>query len=115
MLNQRREAAQEVADCLIAAENAIDIALSRAAELNSCMPMARSKANLAAEVGHDAIESAADAFATLVQARRKLVEAHRHLAATKDQIGLRTVGLGGLMPKPPSASASLTIVDRKAA
>ncbi|MFN3945313.1 MAG: hypothetical protein ACK4K7_10320 [Allosphingosinicella sp.] len=116
MLKQRKEAAQQVADRLFAAEQAIDEALARAAELNAAMPAARSRANLAAQVGQDALEAAAESFAALVRARHQIVEAHRRLDAAKTQIGLRTVAIGGGMEKPPMGRAAhLSIVDGAAA
>lgn len=116
MLKQRRDAVQQVADRLFAAEKAIDLALRCAAELNATMPTARSEANLAASVGQDALERAADAFASLVQARRQMVEAHQRLDETKTQIGLRTLAVGGGMEKGALAAGShLSVVSSAAA
>lgn len=117
MFEQRRTAAQEVADRLIAAETAIDVALSAAAELVGYMPQARLHANVAAEIGHEAIERSAAAFTSLINARREIVEAHKELAETKVRIGLRTYALGGLMPKPDPKGEMrhLTMVESEAA
>jgi len=114
MLSVRRQAAQEVADRLIAAENAIDIALQRTAELTGAMPSARGKANLAAEVGQEALERAAGTFAVLVQARREIVETHKHLAQTQQRIGLSAYSMGGGMDKS-NAKAEVAPVVRIAA
>jgi hypothetical protein len=100
MLKERREAAQKVADRLFAVEAAIDEALTRAAELNAAIPMARAEIKLSAVVGQDAIDRAAESFAFLVQARRHMVEAHHCLEETRIQIGLREVNVGDLAPKP---------------
>ena len=54
MLKQRRDAAMKVAESLFAAEEAIDAALARTAELNSKMVTARTDASLSALVGQDA-------------------------------------------------------------
>ena len=101
MLKQRREAAIKVAESLIAAEQAIDIALARAAELNQVMVTARQEAGLSALVGQEAFEAANSAFAALARARCDIVETHKRLSETKIQVGLRTVAIGEL-PKPPS-------------
>jgi hypothetical protein len=94
MLKERRDAAIKVAESLFAAEEAIDAALARAAELNSTMATARIDAQLSAIVGQDAFEVAAAAFASIVKARGDIVETHRRLTDTKIQIGLRAVAIG---------------------
>lgn len=104
MLKERREAAMKVAESLFAAEEAIDAALARTAELNGNMVTARTEAKLSALVCQDAFEVSASAFAALARARCDIVEAHKRLSETKIQIGLRTVGIGEL-PKPPQARA----------
>jgi len=103
MLKQRREAAMKVAECLFAAEEAIDAALARTAELNSKMVTARSEASLSALVCQDAFEVSAAAFAALARARCDIIETHKRLNETKIQIGLRTVGIGDGGDCPPSA------------
>jgi hypothetical protein len=103
MLKNRRQAAQKVADSLFAAEDAIDAALARAAELNCTLATARSEANLSAVVGQDAFEVAASTFAALASARASIVETHRRLGETQIQVGLRTVSFGDNTKPPPSA------------
>lgn len=105
MPRTRQIIAQRVADRLFAAESAIDLALTRAAELNASMPAARTDARLPAMVGQEALDKAAGAFASLVEARRRMVEAHQSLDATRAQIGLREVAAGDLIPKPAPARA----------
>lgn len=100
MLNDRRRAAIKVAQSLFAAEEAIDAALARAAELNGNLVTARTDAKLSAIVGHDAFEVSAAAFAALARARCDIVETHKRLSETKIQIGLRTVSVGET-GKPP--------------
>jgi hypothetical protein len=95
----RQAAAQKVADRLFAVENAIDIALTRAAELTAAMPMARAEARLPAMVGQAALDRAAEAFSALVEARRRIVETHDQLDATRLQIGLKEVDAGDTEPK----------------
>lgn len=97
----RQAVAQRVADRLFAAENAIDIALTRAAELTAAMPQARAEARLPAMVGQIALDRAADAFSALVEARRRIVETHAHLDEARAQIGLREVDAGDTEQKIP--------------
>ncbi len=100
---KRREVAQGVADRLMAAEHAIDLAIARTAELTGFIPSARAEADLACEVAQEALEYAAESFSALVKARAQMIASHRELAQTKDQIGLKTYGLGGLVGKPFNA------------
>ena len=103
MLKDRRAAAMMVAESLFAAEEAIDAALARTAELNSKMSTARTEAGLSALVAQDAFEVSAAAFAALARARADIVETHKRLSEAKIQVGLRTVSVGEV-PKPPSAT-----------
>ncbi|MEA2998758.1 MAG: hypothetical protein QOK17_591 [Sphingomonadales bacterium] len=105
MLKKRRDAAMKVADRLFAVEEAIDLALARAAELNHTMVTARTEAELSAIVGHDAFEVAAATFAALARARGEIVETHKRLSDAQVQIGLRTVSFGDL-GKPVAEGAS---------
>jgi hypothetical protein len=84
----------KVAQSLWAAENAIDLAFARAAELNGALVSARSEAELSAIVGQDAFEGAAAALCAIAKARGELVETHRRLTEAKNQIGLRAVAIG---------------------
>lgn len=117
MLEERRRAAQYVADRLIAAELDIDRALTSTAELSGSIPKARMDMGVAAEVGQEALERASQTFVALVRARRGILHTHRELAQTKIDIGLREVALGGLMPKPPMAEKvnHLSVVSQAAA
>ena len=103
MLKERRAAAIKVAESLFAAEEAIDAALARVAELNATLATARMEAKLSAVMGQDAFEGAASAFAALARARCDIVETHNRLSETKVQLGLRTMAVGDVGPKPPSA------------
>lgn len=100
MPRTRQAVAQHVADRLFAAESAIDQALTRAAELNAAMPQARAEARLPAMIGQDALARAAEAFNTLVEARRLIIEAHSALDEARARIGLREVDAGDTVPKP---------------
>jgi hypothetical protein len=104
----RQEVAQKVADHLFAVEAAIDIALTRAAELNAAMPMARSEARLSAIVGQDSFDRAAEAFTALVEARRRIVETHQSLDQTRASMGLREVAAGDPQEKTTPFEIPLT-------
>jgi hypothetical protein len=115
----RQAVAQKVADRLFAVESAIDVALTRAAELTAAMPSARTEARLPAMVGQTALDRAAEAFTALVEARRRIVETHAHLDEARLQIGLREVDTGSTEPKippgvpyEPGASAEFPTVSR---
>ncbi len=112
MLNKRRNAAQEIANRLIAAEDAIDAALTAVADLSGYMPIARCDANLSAVVGQGAVEAATETMASLVRARRNIIDTHHHLAETRDQIGLRTFALGGLGEKASLNTGGLKVVEQ---
>jgi len=100
MLNTRLNAARAVHAQIHATERAIDAAVIEAAGLVACMPRVRMEANLAAEVGHEALERAARSFAALIQARSEIVAAHHELNTVKDQVGLRAVAFGGDNKRP---------------
>ena len=68
----RQAVAQQVADRLFAVESAIDLALTRAAELNAAMPQARARARLPAMIGQDALDRAAEAFSALAEPAKAL-------------------------------------------
>jgi hypothetical protein len=111
MLNDRRRAAMKIAESLFAAEEAIDNALARAAELTGTMVTARTDAKLSALVGQDAFEVSASAFAALARARCDIVETHKRLSETKIQVGLRTIAIGDETPKP--VPMSLATADER--
>jgi hypothetical protein len=97
----RQAVAQKVADRLFAVESAIDLALTRAAELNAAMPQARTEARLPAMIGQAAFDRAAEAFTALVEARRRIVATHASLDEARQQIGLQEVATGDTVPKVP--------------
>ncbi|HYD11324.1 MAG TPA: hypothetical protein VEC11_00600 [Allosphingosinicella sp.] len=97
----RQAVAQKVADRLFAVESAIDLALTRAAELNAAMPQARTEARLPAMIGQAALDRAAEAFTALVEARRRIVATHQSLDEARLQIGLAEVASGDTVPKTP--------------
>jgi len=102
MLKQRRDAAENLAKRLFAAEQALDEAIGRAADLIGYMPIARMNAHLSAVVGQDAISEAAGSLSALVEARNRLVATHNRLAETRVQIGLQAMAMGSGDMKPPA-------------
>lgn len=112
----RQAVAQKVADRLFAAEQAIDVALTRAAELTAAMPQARTEARLPAMVGQSALDRAAEAFSALVEARRRIVETHARLDEARLQIGLQEVDAGDTEPKvPPGFTEGAEVFQIRAA
>lgn len=101
MLKQRRNAAENLAKRLFAAEQAIDEAICKMADLTGYMPIARTNANLSAVVGQDAISQAAKTLSALVGVRGHLVATHNRLADTRNQIGLQAMAMGSTDMKPP--------------
>jgi len=95
-----RALAHQVADDLHAAEDAIDTAIAMAAKLAGTMTAARRDANVSAVVGQDVFDGMTETFASLNAARRSIVQTHHGLVVVKDQVGLRTVAVGGAI-KPP--------------
>lgn len=102
MRAQRQTIAQTVAKHLFAAEEAVDLALARIAELNAALPLARLDARLAAAVGQDALIQSASALMLLAETRGKIVAAHSNLKQASDDIGLSELSYGDLI-KPARA------------
>ncbi len=104
--------AQNMATKLFAAEEAIDAALNRAADLASFMPMARQEARLSAEVGQDAIESVLESMKMLSKARKHMIETHGALARTQSSARLAPRNFGGFIDKPryKASATGLAIV-----
>jgi hypothetical protein len=96
MLNDRLAAAKMVAEKISALENAIDDALTCAAELTVATPAARKRANLSPVVGQEAIALTGEAMAALHAARAKIVAAHGEFAAVREQIGIKPSMTGDL-------------------
>lgn len=92
--------AANVASKLFAAEEAIDFALNKSAELAGLMPMARQQINLSAEVGQDAIEYLLDSMKRLGEARKHMIDAHKALARTQEAARIAPRNFGGFVDKP---------------
>jgi hypothetical protein len=92
--------ARQVAQRLLAAEEAIDAALRETAQLAHYMPIARQEASVSVAVGQKAIEEAIATLSSLGEARRKIILTHQALAGTQERIGLRERNYGGFVDKP---------------
>ncbi|EQB14880.1 MULTISPECIES: hypothetical protein [Sphingobium] len=97
MRAQRQSIAKQVAGRLFAAEEAIDIAVARIAELNAALPLARLDARLSAMIGQDAIQSSASAMLLISETREKIVITHANLKQASDAIGLTETSYGDLL------------------
>ncbi len=119
MLKERRQAADQVATELFAAESAIDAALAAVARLSALIPSTREGLHMAPHMGHDALMKALETCGILGQARGAIIATHDALSETQRQIGLGSVrfspkGIGqnikpdaGIVPAP---SGHLSVV-----
>jgi hypothetical protein len=82
--------AQRVATKLFATENAVDAAMTEAAELMSDMLKARKDLALSATVGDAAMAKLVEAISALGEARTAMVTMHGQLEETKLRMGIRT-------------------------
>ncbi len=116
-MQQRREAADEVAAKLFRAEHAINEAMSAAAELVALMPHAYVRGGLTAAYGQAAVSEAVGAINALSEARERIGASHTKLSAIQRQIGLGAVAFGG-QEKPPEGSLAAplrAVPDERAA
>lgn len=110
---------EDVASRLFAAEEAIDLALNKSADLAGFMPIARQQIRLSAEVGQDAIECLLSSMKLLSQARRQMIDTHKALAGTQKAARIAPRNFGGFVDKPRGYSAeqeapvSLSVVGRE--
>jgi hypothetical protein len=81
---------QGVADKLISAEEAIDLATVDAASLLEEMITARKEAGLSMVIGAQAQAKVAEAMAALSAARVAMVDAHHEMNDVKLRLGVRT-------------------------
>jgi len=116
MLKVRRQAAEQVAANLMAAETAIDAALTLTAKLAGEMPAVRADAGLSALIGQGALERAIEAMTALGLARNHIVATHRELSIAQTQIGLGAVNVvadGSSGGTKPPADADLMPLARQ--
>ena len=114
MMNNRRAGASKVAAKLFSSEDAIDMAITSAAELAAQMVNARREMRMSAVTGQEALEAVFESCDALVQARRAMVAGHKALSAVQREIGLDAVAFGGFVDKGPVA-IGLTAVGSVAA
>jgi len=105
MLNERVSAAKKIATELHQAEDAIDEAMIRIAQLAATLPAARRDTNMSAIVGQEAMAKIANALAATGEVRQLLTDAHLALTVTQKQVGLGTRMFGAGV-KPPSGLAT---------
>jgi dGTP triphosphohydrolase len=101
MLKQRVAAAHKIATDLHAAEDAIDQAIIKLAQLASTLPIARIETNMSAVVGQDAVSKVTQAVAAAGQVRQMVTDAHAALSETQREVGLgaRMFGAGTHKPR----------------
>jgi dGTP triphosphohydrolase len=100
MLKQRVAAAQKIATELHEAEEAIDNAIIKLAQLAGTLPVARMETNMSAIVGQEAVAKVTKAVAAAGQVRQMVSEAHEALSETQRQVGLATRMFGAGTHKP---------------
>lgn len=115
MKQQNHQIAHDVARKLLAAEEAIDAALAKTAELVGFVPIARQQANVSCSVGQDAIEHLVRSISMLSEARKSIVYGHDALADTHTAARLAPRNYGGFVDKPQQASLSVVDQNRSAA
>lgn len=103
MLNQRLSGAKKIAAELHQAEDAIDEAMIRIANLAATLPTVRRDTNMSAIVGQEAMAKVAHALAAAGEVRQLLTDAHLALTVTQKQVGLGTRMFGAGV-KPASAT-----------
>jgi hypothetical protein len=111
MNTQNLIVARAIAGRLLEAEQAVDAAFQKTAELAAFMPVARQQSNTSAAVGQAAIARVAATIQELSDARRELVEAHKALAEIQEKVGIRPRNFGGFIDKPDKASLDLVTVQ----
>ncbi|KTE41092.1 MULTISPECIES: hypothetical protein [unclassified Sphingopyxis] len=103
MLNQRLSGAKKIASELHQAEDAIDEAMIRIANLAATLPTVRRDTNMSAIVGQEAMAKVAHALAAAGDVRQLLTDAHLALTVTQKEVGLGTRMFGAGV-KPASAT-----------
>jgi hypothetical protein len=105
MLNQRLNAAKQVADELLPAETDLDNAILHASRLAIAVIEGRRSAKLPLNSGHDGLAHVSRASAKLVEARTDMIAAHVAFRDTQVEIGLRAVSFGDIHESPDKTAA----------
>ncbi len=92
---KRADTCRSVAHQLFAAEAALDGAIRDYARLTAEMMEARTRMNISATVGSQAVVRAAAVGAALAQARAESSALHAALAEVRDGLGVRMGDVGG--------------------
>jgi dGTP triphosphohydrolase len=100
MLKQRVAAAQKIANELHEAEDAIDQAIIKLAQLAGTLPVARFETKMSAIVGQEAVSKVTQALAAAGQVRQMVTDAHEALSETQRQVGLGARMFGAGTEKP---------------
>jgi hypothetical protein len=108
MLNQRIAVGRRIAADLHSAENAIDVAIVKIAQLSATLPTSRLETRMSAIVGQEAIANVTAALAAAGHVRQMLTDAHSALSETQKQVGLGTQMFGDGMNKPRLAPVQRT-------
>jgi hypothetical protein len=87
---------RSVTSKLHAAEEAVDMAIQRLAELAIELPAARAEIGISAIVGHDVFVHVANAHNSLVSGRGQTVAAHKELAQIQEALGIKITSGGDL-------------------
>lgn len=106
MFAQTRIAANDIAAKLMAAEAAIDAAVSAVASLTATMPIASQQANAGIHVGHEALMHAMETCSQLVKARSNIIRTHKALRTAQTDVGLGAVAFGDTNCPPSSEIAT---------
>ena len=114
MFNEKLEAGRAISKQLLPSEDAIDGSIVQNAKLIISLIEGRKKMGVAAEVGHDAILSAAAGMAALSQARDHTVACHKQLASLRDDLGLSPRATGCSVGKL-DPSTRLSVVQSEVA
>jgi hypothetical protein len=115
MSNANLIVARAIAARLLEAEEAVDTAFQKTAELAAFMPVARQQSQTSAGLGQSAFERVTATMQVLSGARRALVETHAALADMQEKVGLRPRNFGGFVDKPDkNEQATLQIVPSMA-
>lgn len=109
-MSDKIEIARNVANRLLATEEAIDAAISCAAGLIGYMPEARQGTKVSAAVGQPAFEQVIATMSMLGEARRRIVEAHQSLAESGRQARVPVHNFGGFVDKPRNREALLNVI-----
>lgn len=102
-MNDKTAFANQIAQRLNAAEQALDQALAEISLLTHDMTRHRADANLAAQAGHLALVDAQAAASALIEGRARLIASHDRLARTARVLGIAVTAGGPLEGKDQPA------------